>query len=74
MKTIDLHTPMPAEPSSGRHPRGLYTLFFTEMWERLGYYGMRALLVLFMLGAAALVGLVVLCLTKPIKKLMVGVE
>jgi proton-dependent oligopeptide transporter, POT family len=30
------------------HPRGLYTLFFTEMWERLSYYGMRALLVLFM--------------------------
>jgi len=31
-----------------RHPWGLYTLFFTEMWERLSYYGMRALLVLFM--------------------------
>ncbi|HEX7061565.1 MAG TPA: peptide MFS transporter [Woeseiaceae bacterium] len=30
------------------HPRGLATLFFTEMWERLSYYGMRALLVLFM--------------------------
>ncbi len=30
------------------HPRGLTTLFFTEMWERLSYYGMRALLVLFM--------------------------
>ena len=30
------------------HPRGIYTLFLTEMWERLGYYGMRALLVLFM--------------------------
>lgn len=30
------------------HPRGLITLFFTEMWERLSYYGMRALLVLFM--------------------------
>ena len=25
------------------HPRGLVTLFFTEMWERLSYYGMRAL-------------------------------
>lgn len=36
---------MAANPS---HPRGLYTLFFTEMWERLSYYGMRALLVLFM--------------------------
>ena len=33
------------------HPRGLSTLFFTEMWERFGYYGMRALLVLFMVQA-----------------------
>jgi POT family proton-dependent oligopeptide transporter len=32
----------------GSHPRGLTTLFFTEMWERFSYYGMRALLVLFM--------------------------
>ena len=31
-----------------RHPRGLSTLFFTEMWERFSYYGMRGLLVLFM--------------------------
>ncbi|MBT0585065.1 peptide MFS transporter [Alteromonas oceanisediminis] len=30
------------------HPAGLQTLFFTEMWERMSYYGMRALLVLFM--------------------------
>ncbi len=30
------------------HPRGLATLFFTEMWERFSYYGMRALLILFM--------------------------
>ena len=30
------------------HPRGLATLFFTEMWERFSYYGMRGLLVLFM--------------------------
>ena len=33
-----------------RHPRGLMTLFFTEMWERFSYYGMRALLILFMTG------------------------
>ena len=32
-------------------PRGLATLFFTEMWERFSYYGMRALLVLFMTAA-----------------------
>lgn len=30
------------------HPRGLVTLFFTEMWERFSYYGMRALLVLYL--------------------------
>ena len=34
-----------------KHPRGLYTLFFTEMWERFSFYGMRALLVLFMVDA-----------------------
>ena len=33
------------------HPKGLVTLFFTEMWERMSYYGMRALLVLYMTGA-----------------------
>lgn len=32
------------------HPRALAPLFFTEMWERFSYYGMRALLVLFMVG------------------------
>ncbi len=35
------------------HPRGLATLFFTEMWERFSYYGMRALLILFMTAAVA---------------------
>lgn len=30
------------------HPRGLSTIFFTEMWERFSYYGMRALLVLYL--------------------------
>ena len=34
------------------HPRGLSTLFFTEMWERFSYYGLRALLVLFMTAVA----------------------
>ncbi len=32
------------------HPKGLYVLFFTEMWERMSYYGMRALLVLYMVN------------------------
>jgi len=35
------------------HPRGLATLFFTEMWERFSYYGIRPLLVLFMTAALA---------------------
>ena len=39
------------------HPRGLSTLFFTEMWERFSYYGMRALLILFMTAAPAVGGL-----------------
>jgi POT family proton-dependent oligopeptide transporter len=33
------------------HPVGLYVLFFTEMWERFSYYGMRAILVLYLIGA-----------------------
>ncbi len=39
------------------HPRGLSTLFFTELWERFSYYGMRALLILFMTAAPAAGGL-----------------
>jgi proton-dependent oligopeptide transporter, POT family len=39
------------------HPRGLATLFFTEMWERFSYYGMRALLILFMTAAVEKGGL-----------------
>src|SRR5437773_10441089 len=39
------------------HPRGLSTLFFTEMWERFSYYGMRALLILFMTAATTAGGL-----------------
>ncbi len=40
----------PSDLSTGffGHPKGLSTLFFTEMWERFSYYGMRAILVLFM--------------------------
>ena len=39
------------------HPRGLSTLFFTELWERFSYYGMRAILILFMTAPAAAGGL-----------------
>ena len=36
------------------HPRGLSTLFFTEMWERFSYYGMRGFLILYMTAPAAI--------------------
>lgn len=60
--------PAPAarvQPSAGTagtlgfagHPRGLVTLFFTELWERFSYYGMRALLTLFIVAPAAAGGL-----------------
>ncbi len=39
------------------HPRGLATLFLTELWERFSYYGTRALLILFMTAPAATGGL-----------------
>ncbi len=39
------------------HPRGLSTLFFTEMWERFSYYGMRAFLILYMTASIANGGL-----------------
>src|SRR5476649_2942392 len=42
-----------ADTSFFGHPRGLATLFFTEMWERFTYYGMRAILVLFLVAAVA---------------------
>src|SRR5678815_3736240 len=49
----------PADTSTGwfGHPRGLSTLFFTEMWERFSFYGMRAILLLFMTAPAATGGL-----------------
>src|SRR6266403_1255970 len=40
-----------------RHPKGLSTLFFTEMWERFSYYGMRAFLILYMVAPATAGGL-----------------
>src|SRR5947209_8765028 len=48
------------DPSDTRffgHPIGLSTLFFTEMWERFSYYGMRAILILFMTAPAVRGGL-----------------
>src|SRR5262245_24011085 len=48
-----------SEDASGwaGHPRGLSTLFFTEMWERFSYYGMRAFLILYMVAPATAGGL-----------------
>jgi POT family proton-dependent oligopeptide transporter len=47
----------PGTPGSEKtffgHPRGLATLFMTEMWERFSYYGMRALLVLYLVSGGA---------------------
>ena len=44
-----MHPPIKQRTFLG-HPVGLYVLFFTEMWERFSYYGMRALLMLYMLN------------------------
>jgi len=41
-------TDLPSEATFLGHPRGLFVLFFVEMWERFSYYGMRALLVFYM--------------------------
>ena len=41
----------------GGQPQGLSTLFFTELWERFSYYGMRALLALFIVAPVAAGGL-----------------
>ncbi len=40
-----------------KHPKGVYILFFTEMWERFSYYGMRGILVLFLVAKAKSGGL-----------------
>src|SRR5258707_14626060 len=47
----------PADHAFFGHPRGLATLFFTEMWERFSYYGMRAFLMLYMVAPASAGGL-----------------
>ena len=42
---------MTTATAKGRHPKGLYVLFATEMWERFNFYGMRALLTLFLVNS-----------------------
>jgi POT family proton-dependent oligopeptide transporter len=49
--------PQHSDTSFFGHPRGLATLFFTEMWERYSYYGTRALLILYMTAGAQTGGL-----------------
>ena len=54
MSKVDPASPASASPANGKelfgHPVGLYVLFFTEMWERFSYYGMRGLLKLYMVN------------------------
>ena len=57
MATIERGLNPPNSSMTRRHPRGLATLFFTEMWERFSYYGMRAILVLYMVAPVAQGGL-----------------
>jgi POT family proton-dependent oligopeptide transporter len=57
--TVDASTPPAAHDTGGiaGHPRGLTTLFFTEMWERFSFYGMKAILSLYMTAPLALGGM-----------------
>ena len=45
---ITLVTCIPVFMQMRQHPRGIHILFFTEMWERFSYYGMRGILVAYM--------------------------
>ncbi len=45
---INIHSETRIMASSSAHPRQLYLLFFTEMWERFSFYGMKALLLAYM--------------------------
>jgi POT family proton-dependent oligopeptide transporter len=58
-KTVALDVNVDGPPQKGffGHPRGLSTLFFTELWERFSYYGMRAILLFYMYDQLANGGL-----------------
>ena len=56
MSTFNKPAPSSASAGIGGHPRGLYYLAFTEAWERFSYYGMTALLVLYMVNELLLPG------------------
>jgi POT family proton-dependent oligopeptide transporter len=51
LNTIAGHLPLDAASDTRQQPRGLRVIFLTEMWERFSYYGMRALLVLYLTHA-----------------------
>ena len=62
MTETPMRTELDEVPTADRsgfvgHPKGLGPLFFTELWERFSYYGMRAILVLYMVAPAAQGGL-----------------
>lgn len=72
--TVDQPIDVTVGPTRGGHPKGLWVLFGTEMWERFNFYGMRALLTLFMVnsllmkeGDASLIygGFLALCYLTP---------
>jgi len=46
--TVGAKIAIQKEPEFAGHPKGLYMLFFAEMWERFSYYGMRALLIFYL--------------------------
>ncbi len=46
--TVGAKISIQKEPEFAGHPKGLYMLFFAEMWERFSYYGMRALLIFYL--------------------------
>ncbi|MEM9934843.1 MAG: peptide MFS transporter, partial [Bacteroidota bacterium] len=52
-QTAPLSINDPSQKTILGHPVGLFVLFFTEMWERFSYYGMRAILVLFLVSEVA---------------------
>src|SRR5512139_2510650 len=54
-----VQTRAPSERTFFGHPRALATLFLTEMWERFSFYGMRAILVLYLTAAVADDGLAI---------------
>ncbi|MEJ8802262.1 peptide MFS transporter [Pontibacter sp. H249] len=52
MSVNQLHPDAAAAKENLKHPKGLYLLFFTELWERFSYYGMRGLLMLYLTKTA----------------------